>query len=92
MEALINVFCERIAALRGARNLAYLKICLGYCAPCALHFLSQNPFIRGSFGKRVYFAPFFAGLPSILFCDRKKRMKLPLSGQDGDGMYTVIKA
>ncbi len=47
-EPLINGFCERIAAFSGARNFVYRKICLNYCAPCALLLISQKPFISGS--------------------------------------------
>jgi hypothetical protein len=38
----------RIAALRGARSLAYLLICLGRCAPCALRFLPLADFFSVS--------------------------------------------
>jgi hypothetical protein len=39
MEALIYWLRGRIAASRGARKLAYLKICLAFCAPGSLLFI-----------------------------------------------------
>jgi len=39
---------NEIAAFFGARKLVYPEICRACCAPCALHFISQNTLISGS--------------------------------------------
>ena len=49
MDTSKNWFFRRIAALRGARCLAYLFDMPRCCAPCALRFILHNRIFRGVF-------------------------------------------